>query len=68
MNTKNYISNYDYIKGCSVEELAEMLTTLTIQMYQAITGMDIDERSIELNVLATKQWLKEPIVNGDYLN
>ena len=66
MNTKNYTSNYEYIKNCSIEELAEMMATLTATMYQNLTGRDIDEKSIELNILVAKEWLKEPVIKGDY--
>lgn len=68
MSTKNYTSNYEYIKNCSIEEMAEMMTTLTATMYQNLTGRDIDEKSIELNKLVAKEWLKEPVIKGDYLN
>ena len=45
-----------------------MMATLTATMYQNLTGRDIDEKSIELNILVAKEWLKEPVIKGDYLN
>ena len=68
MSTKNYISNYDYIRGCSIEEMAEMMTTLSVEIVQNLTGRTIDENSIARNLFLSEEWLKEPVVTGDYLN
>ena len=68
MNTEKYISNYDYIKNCSIEEMAEMMTTLTIEMYRALTGLDASDNFIKTNTESAMSWLKEPVVQGDYLN
>ena len=68
MSAKKYTSNYDYIKGCSVKELAEMMSTLTLIMYSNITGKEIDAESLELNSLKAEEWLNEPVVQGEYLN
>lgn len=68
MSTEKYISNYDYIKNCSIEEMADIMTTLTVEMYRALTGLDASDNFVNANTKSAISWLKEPVVQGDYLN
>lgn len=65
---KNYKSNYDYIKGCSKEEIAEMMTTLTVQITESLTGMNMTSEGVDKSFNTAMMWLDQPLVEGDYLN
>ena len=65
--SKNYTSNYDYIKKCSIDEMADMLTTLTATFYEILTGKPMEQTVVLMNYEAAKEWLKQPAVSGEYM-
>lgn len=65
--TKNYTSNYDYIKSCNIEQMADLLATLTATFYEVISGKPMEQTMVLLNYESAKEWLKQPAVSGEYL-
>jgi len=64
MSVKTYRTNYDYLHSCSSYEMAEVLTTILIGIYEQCTDTEMTDEFIELNKIALAGWLESPVIQG----
>lgn len=62
------MTNYDYLKVCTLEDMAEILTALLVEIWEECYGKVMSENQIAENCLAMEEWLNTPVTSGSELN
>lgn len=62
------MTNYEYLKVCDLEDMAEILTALLVEIWEECYGKVMSENQIAENCIAMEEWLNSSVISGSELN
>ena len=62
------MTNYEFLRTCSQEDMAELITTILVESFEALLAKPIPEEQIDAEIIEMYDWLSTDVIDSTLLN